>query len=66
MKKNYKDLTFTNNFMFCKILENNPDLCKELTETILDVKIREIVKLDQQHFIKSTPDGCENPGACGV
>ena len=57
MKKNYKDLTFTNNFMFCKILENNPDLCKELTETILDVKIREIVKLDQQHFIKSTPDG---------
>ena len=57
MKKNYKDLKFTDDFMFCSILERNPDLCKEITEVILGQKIKEIVKLDQQHAIRSTPDG---------
>lgn len=26
----YSELKFTNNFIFCKVLENNLDLCKEL------------------------------------
>lgn len=34
----YSELKFTNNFIFCKVLENNLDLCKELLELILKVK----------------------------
>ncbi len=26
----YKELSFTNNFMFCKIMMHNPELCREL------------------------------------
>ena len=53
----YKNLRFTNDFMFCKILTNNPDLCKELIETILDVKIKDILTLEQLEPIEITPDG---------
>ena len=57
MKKEFRDLKFTDDFMFCNVLERNPDLCKEITEVILGQKIKEIVKIDQQHAIRSTPDG---------
>ena len=57
LEANYNRLTFTNDFMFCKILQNDPELCKELVELILDVKIREIVKLDKQEAIEITNDG---------
>ena len=36
MAKRYEELTFTDDFMFCKVLQNNPDICKELTELILE------------------------------
>jgi len=29
MSKNYEELKFTDDFMFCKVLENNPNICKE-------------------------------------
>jgi len=60
MMKNYttyETLDFTNDFMFCKILTNRPDLCKELLEIILDVKIRKIECLNQQQTIEITSDG---------
>lgn len=25
--KKYEELTFTDDFMFCKVMQNNPDLC---------------------------------------
>ncbi|MBR1758407.1 MAG: Rpn family recombination-promoting nuclease/putative transposase [Lachnospiraceae bacterium] len=56
-KESYKSLRFTNDFMFCKILSNNPDLCKELIEMILDVKINRIMSVDPQEPIEITPDG---------
>ena len=31
MTKRYEELTFTDDFMFCKIMMNNEDLCRELT-----------------------------------
>ena len=37
--KRYEDLDFTDDFLFCKILQNNPLLCKELTELILGNRI---------------------------
>jgi len=33
--KSYEELEFTDDFLFCKIMENNVDLCKELTELIV-------------------------------
>lgn len=40
--KDYEELTFADDFMFCKILQENEDLCKELTE---------LVSEDMKHFI---------------
>lgn len=44
MKKEYKELTFTDDFMFCRVLEDNPDVTKELLELILGEKIESISK----------------------
>ena len=37
-RKTYEELTFCDDFMFCKVLENGPDLCKALLEVILGYK----------------------------
>ena len=55
--KDYKDLCFSDDFMFCKILQENEDLCKELTELILGRKIGRIVKTEKQKAIQIAPDG---------
>ena len=55
--KMFKDLKFTDDFMFGTVLVENPELCKEITETILNVKIREIVKIDNQYSLRSRKDG---------
>ena len=61
MNKDYKTeydyLKFTDDFMFCKILENNPDVCKELLEVILGIKIRKIERISKQKEIKVKSDG---------
>ena len=53
----YSDLKFTNNFIFCKVLENNLDLCKELLELILKIKIKKVVLADKEKTLDVTPDG---------
>lgn len=53
--KRYEDLTFTNDFIFCKVLENSPDLAKELLEIILGFKISK-VKVQKQKVLDSAPD----------
>ena len=57
MAKRYEDLTFTDDFMFCKVLENNPELCRELTSLLLDRPIGKIVLLQGQKEIRQTSDG---------
>ncbi|MDO4622214.1 MAG: Rpn family recombination-promoting nuclease/putative transposase [Eubacteriales bacterium] len=42
--------------MFCKILQENHDLAKELLELILDISIRELREISQQHVIESHPE----------
>ena len=37
--KPWEELTFADNFLFCKILEDDPDLCRELLELLLHIKI---------------------------
>lgn len=57
MSKKYEDLKFTDDFMFCKILYTNPELCKQLLELILRKKIREIKFPIVQKSIDITSDG---------
>ena len=57
MSKKYEDLTFTDDFMFCKILYTNPELCKQLLELILRKKIKDIRYLTTQNAIDITSDG---------
>lgn len=55
--KEYDELSFTDDFLFCKVLENNEDLCRELLELILGRKIRRINYLAKQKIIDITSDG---------
>lgn len=55
----YSKLKFTNNFVFCKVLENNLDLCRELLELILKVKIKKVELADKEKVLDITPDGKE-------
>ena len=55
--KTYSELTFTDDFMFCKVMTTRLDLCKELLELILGIKIREILLHESQKTIEQTYDG---------
>ena len=56
LTKRYEELTFSDDFMFCKVLETNPDLCCELLELILGRKIGELAIVERQKPIEITPD----------
>ncbi len=56
MSKEFQDLTFTDDFIFCKVLTLNPDLCEEMLRIILEKNIS-IVMMDNQKSVKMTPDG---------
>lgn len=55
--KKYEELNFTDDFMFCKVLTHNLELCRELLEIILDQKIRKVELPEAQKSIKITYDG---------
>ena len=48
-----KQLGFTNDFIFCTVMEENPDLCKRLVEGILGRKIDRIEVINQQRTIRN-------------
>ena len=56
-QKRYDELVFTDNFLFCKIMERNPCLCRDLLEIILGVKIKRIVFTGSETAIGITPYG---------
>ena len=47
-KKEYSQLTFADDYMFCKILSSNKDLCKELLELTLDIRITRLEITENQ------------------
>lgn len=57
MDRKYEDLKFTDDFMFCKILYNYPDLCRRILELILGQSVRDIRYLAKQEEITITYDG---------
>jgi hypothetical protein len=56
-QQNYEELTITNNFIFCKVMQSNPNLCKQLVELIINRKISHMVGLNSEQTIEITPDG---------
>ena len=42
LEEKWKNATIANNFIFYKIMHNNPDVCKELLEILLQIKINHI------------------------
>ncbi|MDO5572634.1 MAG: Rpn family recombination-promoting nuclease/putative transposase [bacterium] len=56
-QKTFDELTFTDDFMFCKTMQNNEDLCRELLELILGKKIKQITYPEKQKTIEITSDG---------
>ena len=57
MAKKYEELTFNDDFMFCRILEEKPALCRELLELVLDHKVGELVSVNPQKPIEITANG---------
>ena len=55
--KSYEELGLSDDFLFCKIMQSNPDLCKELAELVLSRKIGKIISIDKQKPIEITRDG---------
>lgn len=49
--KTYKELSFTDDFLFCNIMKNNPDICKELVELLLDRKVGKVAYSETQKSI---------------
>ena len=57
MAKDYSELVFSDDFMFCKVLVNNPDICRELISLILKKDISSIKIPEKQKPIEITVDG---------
>ena len=52
-----RDFTFTNDYVFCSILTENPHICQKIAELATGRKIKEIVKVQAQKSIKKSKDG---------
>lgn len=56
MAKKYEELTFHDDFMFCKVLETHPDLCRKLLELALGQKLGDLVSVNRQKPVEILPD----------
>ena len=53
--KKWEDLTITDDFMFCKVM-SDPDICKELLEILLHIKIERLEFQETQKSFKLTSE----------
>ena len=53
--KRLEDLTITDDFMFSQVMKDE-EICKEVVETILGIKVGRIKFLTSQHEIEITPE----------
>ncbi len=52
----WEELTFANNFMFCKIMESEPEICRRLLEILLHIKIEKLEMPHSEHTMQEAPD----------
>jgi len=57
LQKQYQELTFTDDFMFGKVLVNNPEICRRMLEVLLEINIKKISFLERQKPIEILSDG---------
>ncbi len=57
VQKTYDELRFTDDFMFCKIMYENEDICREIVELLLGIKVKKVVYPEKQKTIDITVDG---------
>ncbi len=48
----WNNLTFADNFIFCKVMESEPEICKEMLELLLNIKIDYIEILQSERAMK--------------
>ena len=53
----YNSLRFTDDFVFCHVLIDNPELCKKIAELAIGRRIKEIKSPQTQKSIQESPDG---------
>ena len=56
-QKKYKELRFTDDFMFTKVMVNNPEICRKVLERILAIKINKVMMPEKQKTIEILSDG---------
>lgn len=56
MQKKFEDLSFTDDFMFCKIMYDNEDICKEIVELLLGCRVKKVIYPEKQKSIDITAD----------
>ena len=54
--ESWENLTLANNFLFCKIMESEPELCRQLLELLLHIKIDRLEPPQAEKTLKETPD----------
>ncbi len=54
--QSWEKLTFANNFLFCKILENDKELCRQLLELLLHIKIEKLEEPEIERSMQETID----------
>ena len=52
----WEELTFANNFLFCKIMESEPELCRRILEILLDIKIERLEAPQSEKTMYETLD----------
>ena len=56
MGKRYKELNFADNFMFCKVMTANENICRHVLELILGKKIKRVNFKSAEHIIELKND----------
>ena len=55
--KLYESLTFTDDFMFCKVMQSEPELCEALTSLVLGRQVHIASNVEKQKAIEIIADG---------
>lgn len=56
LKERWKTLPFSNDFIFCKVMEDNPMLCKKALQLLTGLELEKIKICSAQHSVKDSTD----------
>ena len=55
-EEKWESLTFANNFLFCKILESEPEICRRILELLLHIKIERLEEPQAERMLQEGLD----------